>query len=271
MSKLSKSFLIGFGALVLSTVAISASDRFEGVGGGMLGLLPAATGSYCSDGAVRMFLAGREVCVDAFEASPSTACPYDSATNQNITESNFAQPACQPVSVAEQEPWRHVSFTSAQQLCARAGKRLPTAAEWYHFSSGIADDSNCVLQNRAGPLPTGTSQCVTPLGIYDTIGNVWEWVEAEVVDGTFMGRTLPPSGYVQSVDAIGVAETTSGAPETAYGSDYSMTAEDGSYAMMRGGFYGSGSDGGLFAVNASEDRSLAAAGVGFRCVQDISW
>ena len=39
--------------------------------------------------------------------------------------------------------------------------------------------------------------------------------------------------------------------------------------MIRGGFYGSEDDAGLYTANTSVETSFASQGVGFRCVEDI--
>jgi hypothetical protein len=39
--------------------------------------------------------------------------------------------------------------------------------------------------------------------------------------------------------------------------------------MIRGGFYSSGEDAGLYTINASIPTSFATQGIGFRCVQDL--
>ena len=39
--------------------------------------------------------------------------------------------------------------------------------------------------------------------------------------------------------------------------------------MIRGGFYGSGEDAGIFAQNMSVALDSRTAGIGFRCVKDL--
>jgi hypothetical protein len=79
-------------------------------------------------------------------------------------------------------------------------KRLATSQEWEDAGDGVigpggsdwpwgdeADDSRCVLsRDEADPefnylQPTGSqSRCVSAWGVYDQIGNAWEWTDSQV-------------------------------------------------------------------------------------------
>ena len=101
------------------------------------------------------------------------------------------------------------------------------------------------------------------------VGNVWEWVDGEVQNGSYNERQLPPSGYVSLVDSNGIVIETEPLGSLEYGKDYALTNQTGIFGVIRGGFYGSGEDAGLFAQNLSVPLDLKAVGVGFRCVRDI--
>ncbi len=267
MVRLYKSLGIGIGALVISTVAIQASDVLTGVRGNMLGSAIESTGA-CGIGAVQLNLSTGTLCVDQYEASPALTCPVSVPRDARETQDNMNEASCVPTSVAAVLPWRNLSQTQAQQLCARSGKRLPTAAEWYQIAVALADDSSCVTAGTS-PQPTGSTECATSAGIYDLVGNVWEWVDAMVTDGTYTGRTLPESGYVAVVDPAGVVVETTNTPSIEYGADYAKTSESGTYGVIRGGFYGSGSDAGMFAQNLAVPLDLKTDGIGFRCVRGL--
>ena len=105
--------------------------------------------------------------------------------------------------------------------------------------------------------------------MHDAIGNVWEWLDANVSDGQYQERKLPPEGYVTNADSDGVALTTATTSSPGFNDDYFWAKTPGQFTMMRGGFYGSGSDAGLFAVHAETEASFAGAAVGFRCGYDL--
>lgn len=270
MNTLQKSAIIGIGALVLSTVAIQASDLVRGIEGNLSGLVSQSV-TPCGAGSTQMLLGSHSICVDLYEASPSSACPHAEPQSALDTQVNANQSECKPESKAKVMPWRFVSLTQAQQFCARAGKRLPTNEEWYKAVSGSTDTDSCVINtNGQTPALTGALSCVTPSGIYDMVGNVWEWIDGEVTSGVYNERQLPESGYVTLVDTDGiVAETTTEKGSEEFGNDYAQTSGDGIRGIVRGGFYGSRDDAGIFAQNLSVPLDLRSAGIGFRCVKDL--
>ncbi len=268
MNVLLKSLPIGIGALVLATLSLYAIDEVTLNREALLSSL-SGTPDTCEAGAVPLTIDGSLVCVDQFEASPGERCPHESPLTAKATEENLAQPACLPISKEAVEPWSNVSLTQAQQFCARAKKRLPTTKEWYTYSVGVADVSTCTLGITTDGLESTGLGCATPDDIYDSIGNLWEWVGGEVVDGQLNGKTLPQSGYVTAVDMFGVPLSTNALASSTFGEDYFQADAVGVFGVVRGGFYGSGTDGGLFAMNAAVPHSLATPGIGFRCVQDV--
>ena len=268
MNKIQKSTLIGVSAIVLSTLGIQASDIVNGIQTNFSGMVIGSDGP-CGSGSTEVLFGQYALCVDMYEASASKACPNPEPENQLQTQDNVYESDCKPVSQENVLPWRYVSLTQAQQLCARSGKRLPTNEEWYKIAGGISDESTCTTDNGSSPAKTGTDGCITSSGVYDMIGNVWEWVDEQVVGGIYDNRQLPETGFVALVDKNGVVLETSSYENKEFGNDYAWTNADGVFGIIRGGFYSSGDDAGIFAQNMSVPLNFKTAGVGFRCVKDI--
>ena len=106
------------------------------------------------------------------------------------------------------DPVVHVSLADARAYAAWAGGRLPSEEEWeYAAASGLADPANRLsgamdkdgkpianfwqgifpVKNEAkdgfaGAAPVGCFPAST-LGLYDMIGNVWEWTDTPYAPG----------------------------------------------------------------------------------------
>lgn len=253
--------------LVLTTLAIDASDTLSGKGGTLLAQLVGIENSLCPEGMVHVPSALTFSCVDEYELSAGVDCPVSIPKNQFDTNTNIEQLSCKAVSVEVGEQWRNISREQAALMCARAGKRLPNAAEWYQFAIGTPP-AKCNI-NSGQIQPTNEyNECVSAAGVKNAVGNVWEWVSDDVIDGMYQGRSLPASGYVTQVDSGGVATVTNiDVVDEAFDEDYFWTNSTGAFAMIRGGFYGSKDDAGVYAIHAHTLPTLTGNAVGFRCVR----
>ena len=261
------------GAVVITALGIDAADTFNGSGGTLLGQLiqteQSTDGMGCPVGMIAIEAPTTFTCVDQYEASLSAACAVTAINARAETTNLFANLECQADSRADALPWVYITREEAMIACARASKRLPTALEWYQFALGTPDTA-ATCNTAGGQLePTGSRlDCVAPSGVFDAVGNAWEWTTDDVFDGVLAGRSLPPEGYVASVDQAGIAVTTSATSSSEeYGADYILTDPVGGFGLMRGGFYGSREDAGVYAVQATAPSTVAGAAVGFRCVQ----
>lgn len=256
------------GALIITTLGISASDTLSGNAGSLLGMLSQTETGPCPADMTHVVVGQTYSCVDTYEVSPSKKCLVQNPKTIQDTQKNINDRTCQPESKDEGNPWTYVTRAQAQALCARVGKRLPSSDEWYSFSVGTPDQDGTCNINGAGSVTPGTyTQCVSAAGVFDAVGNVWEWTSDDVFDGVYNNRPLPSEGFVAQVDAAGVATLTDSEPSDMFDKDYFWQNPVGVYGMLRGGFFGSGSDAGVYAVHTKTAPTDAAIAIGFRCVR----
>ena len=163
------------------------------------------------------------------------------------TASNYNDADCEPVSVSNELPRRYVTANQASALCPRVDKRLSDSTEWYQASLGTPDGANnCTLARvlaRTGEM----SNCHSGIGAFDMISNVWELTNGVIVDTAIDSIIIPDSGYVSGVTLQTwlISMKMSTLP-VEYAEDYFWSEPThGTYTVMLGGFYRSGSDGGI--------------------------
>jgi len=93
-------------------------------------------------------------------------------------------------------PLVRVDWSTAEDLCRRAGKRLCTEQEWERACGGadrltypyglVYQPDQCVSGAKTeGPQPAGSRRgCVTPAGVADLSGNVAEWTSSPFQPGS---------------------------------------------------------------------------------------
>ncbi len=275
--RIARWFFVTIGVVLLTSFGVDATIGGKSVSQSALGILALtvrdSVGSTCPSGTTRLGGEFMSVCVDLYEASPDASCNSVNITNANETRANINDSSCKPQSVSGSQPWTFVTLNQAQELCARAGKRLLTNAEWYRASLGSPDiPNNSPCNVRSGFLAGAgaNTQCVSGVGAYDTIGNAWEWIDAQIENGVYEGRRLPQSGYVSEADQDGVVIKTSDVAAEDYHADYFWSEEEGVFGMLRGGFYGSENDAGVYSIQGKTALSFSGNAVGFRCAFDLA-
>lgn len=170
------------------------------------------------------------------------------------------------VSIPGVTPSRFLTWFQAAAACRNAGKRLLTNAEWQAAAFGTPDPGvggNGIATCNTGAanvLPSGSAaSCVSDVGAFDMVGNLWEWV-ADWTQG----------------DSNPFAPQTGGTTNATYGNDLmsgtnpAQTQGDGRTfpaAIERGGSfsYGNGTASGVFALSAAQAPSALFSDLGFRC------
>ena len=257
-----------FGAVLLTTLAIDATDSLSGKGGTLLGQLAGIENSVCPEGMIHVLSALSFTCVDEFEASAGSDCPFQNPSNKFDTGKNIENAECETVSSKELVSWRNITREQAMLVCARSDKRLPSAGEWYQFSLGTPSEKCNIRSSQVESNSDADNSCISAVSVRNAVGNVWEWVSDDVTDGDYKGRVLPDSGYVTQVDSDGVATVTNKDESSdLFDEDYFWTNPDGVYAMIRGGFFGSRSDAGVYTAHAHTLPTFSGNAVGFRCVR----
>jgi formylglycine-generating enzyme required for sulfatase activity len=256
-----------FGAVLITALGIDAADTLSGSRTTLLGqVIGGEESGQCPNGMVSVPMATTFKCVDAYEASANAACANKDPKNELETQENMNDADCKAQSKKDTSAWRFVTREQALTACLRAGKRLPQSSEWYLAAAGTPDNESCNTNGGSSRKTGEEDSCVSAVGIYDAIGNVWEWTSDDVIEGKYQGRDLPQTGYVAQVDSHGMSVLTNETPSGLFSEDYFWASVQGAYGVLRGGFYGSKQDAGVYSVHADTLPTTSGTAIGFRCV-----
>jgi hypothetical protein len=159
------------------------------------------------------------------------------------------------VSISGVTPSAFLTKFQAGAAARNSGKRLPTSQEWQDAALGTPDTggadngtTNCNIDSIVAVAATGSrSGCVSDVGAFDMVGNLWEWV----ADWVPLSTVCPGWGGF-SDDRMCLA-----------GAD----AAAGPGALIRGGDFDNGAGAGVFAVYGALVPWDADNLVGFRAAR----
>jgi hypothetical protein len=147
-------------------------------------------------------------------------------------------------------------------------------------------DGNAISRCLAGTGPTSWSLNGKESGVYDLVGNAWEWVDMLIgttadhtIDAEYPGAGLvlptangniatlyaPTKDGNRSLAADAFSPATVGSARAEYDNDYYWQAT-GQCAALRGGDWSRAANAGLFWLSVGSAPSSVGSGVGFRGV-----
>lgn len=169
-----------------------------------------AQGGRCPEGMVPVPTFGPSVCVE----------PYEARLDHATTKGAPAPQGIHHASAAGQLPSEHVSYRQAKGICERAGRHLCTAAEFQDICDGQPGPGGrpyawgwyyrgdiCPLNFKPSPqahvYAAGSwPGCVTPEGVYDLVGNLWEWVDPQLPEGVPPKAGKMGSSFYSGADRV---------------------------------------------------------------------
>jgi len=230
-------------------------------------------------------------CIDKYEASMPGATGSVMGTSGEIANRNNPG-TMKAESKAGVVPWVRVSQISARTACENAGKNLCSDAEWlgaanvqgqtYYLPTSlnvapyycvVSSSTYCVDNSYengeacdTGTYSGGASGCYSEEGVYDMVGNVWEWTD-EVIDVT------NPDGVAgwKYANAEGGWSTSTSGLWNKYGNDgvYFPTSTT-ARAVLRGGRWNNGAYAGPFCAHLYYAPTSTSSIIGFRCCLALS-
>lgn len=206
---------------------------------------------------------------------PRDGCTGDEYGSEFPRNGHWRKPLY-ALSVAGALPSTCITWFQAEQACRLAGKRLLTNQEWQAAVAGTADPNDADDQSTtcvtAGDFaaPSGSrAKCVSQWGVYDLVGNVWEWV-ADWINPA-MGCQSWPSEYGSDISCMGMVPVPEPTPSSFlarwFRRELVSFEPNLPGAIIRGGNFATGARNGAFAVFAGVNPHNVSRSTGFRCAR----
>ena len=205
-------------------------------------------------------------CIDRWEASRSDATSGSAGSSSVATS--------RPNVI----PWVSISQIDAITMCSNVGKHLCSDDEWlgaanilgqiYYLPTDLSvAPYGCNTNSKCGSTACPTlvnESCSSVEGVYDMVGNVWEWT-SNVVDTDFPAGTGTSNGY-RYLSTSGSFQSSTDSTTLKYGNDgvYFYSSKAGR-AVRRGGGWSTGADAGPFCTLLNSAPDVSSSLIGFRC------
>jgi len=274
-----KYFITSIIVVLLATASIDAVDHRDDISESLIGrIILGESNSKCPSDMVFVQASWGDFCIDKYEVSASTNCPFSNPTNLSESTANIDNPNCHAISKEENIPWANISQNQAYYACVKEGKRLPSNKEWSVAALGTPDldngwgENDCQVSenwlNQPGFTGSGKN-CYSFSGAYDMVGNVWEWVDGSVEEGEFAYRELPEAGYVNGINPDDAFPSeTSNTPDEMYKNDYVWIKNTKTRTIARGGYYNNKEEAGQYTHYIVSTPTETSNATGFRCVKN---